>query len=147
MINKIRLGQTMSRALKNPIDSSDFSQTEDRWLTVILLYITLNGQGLKPKPVLVAFSRGQLLEVEPYPGDWVWLSGFLLEYHKSEILAVSTAAGDLLSLFPFSLVLLNPTRCHSPQEPYQIVRTEPVISRQLLGTMRLPFGNMAEISD
>ncbi len=137
----------MSRALKNPIDSSDLSQTEDRWLTVILLYITLNGQGLKPKPALVALSRDQLLEVEPYPVDWVWLSGSLLEYHKSEILAVSTAAGDLLSLLLLSLVLLNPTRCHSPKKPYQIVRTVPVIIRQLLRTMRLPFGNMAEISD
>ncbi len=120
MINKIRLGQTMSRALKNPIDSSDFSQTEDRWLSVILLYITLNGPSLKPKPALVAFSRDQLLEVEPYPVDWVWFSGFLLEYHKSEILAVSTGAGALLSLLPLSLVLLNPARCHGPQEPYQI---------------------------
>jgi len=92
----------MSRALKNPIDSSDLSQTEDRWLTGILLYITLNGVVLKPKPALVAFSRDQLLELEPYPGDWVWLSGFLLEYHESEILTVSTAAGDLLSLLPLS---------------------------------------------
>ena len=110
----------MSRALKNPIDSSDLFQTEVRGLTVILLYITLNGLGLKPRNALVAFSRDQLLGIEKYPGDRVWLSGFLFEYHKSKILTVSTAAGDLLSLLPLSLVPLNPTRYHIPQEPYQI---------------------------
>ena len=39
---------------------------------------------------------------------------------KSEILTVSTATGDLLTLLPLSLVLLNPTRGRSPQDTTRI---------------------------
>ena len=56
---------------------------------------------------------------------------------KSEILTVSTATGDLLTLLPLSLVLLNPTRCRSPQDTTRI-RYGPCASESFfIGNVRL----------